>query len=752
MSKQRSANGKKGTLKKPRSRLPPKNPGADQVNQLATLYVQGRYRELEVAATRVVGEYPRSGFAWGALGMALQQLGRYEESMAPLQKSVGLFPGDPQALSNLGNTLSYLGRYQEAEQTFRRALAIDKSFAEAHLNLGTTLQELHRYDEAASCCRQAAALKPDFADAHYNLGNALKSLQRCEDAETCYLRALQLKPGWVNALNNLGVVLHQSGRLNEAESILAQAIRTNPKFLEAYSNLGLVLHEMGRLDDACAAYRQALQIKPGFAQVLSNYGMTLHAMGHLFEAEDMYRKALKSESTFYEALSNLGAVLQDMGRLEESASCYRQIIDANFDDVRARSKLLFVRNYMYDYSSQEYIDEARQYGEVATSKVKSAHTYGPIDIQPERLRIGFVSGDLRNHPVGYFLESVLVKLASKSVELFAYPTHHRSDELTSRIKPLFAAWKPIYDKNDSAAAQLIQDDNIHVLIDLSGHTQHNRLPIFSWKPAPIQVSWLGYFATTGVAEIDYLIGDRYVTPASEASHFTEKIWELPENYWCFSEPRYTLKVSPLPAKSIGNITFGSFNNLTKMNDAVVTVWSEILAAVPGSRLFLKYSQLDDPKMRELTMKRYAEHGIGSERLILEGSTSRKEYLASYNHVDIALDPFPYPGGTTSIEGLWMGVPFVTKAGDRFLSHAGETIAHSSGLSDWVAVDEEDYVFKTVSRASDLTGLAKLRAILRDQVLASPLFDASGFAGQFETAMWAMWNRWREQILNCKAAR
>ncbi len=406
----------------------------------------------------------------------------------------------------------------------------------------------------------------------------------------------------------------------------------------------------------------------------------------------------------------------------------------------AHSNLLFTLNYTAHHTPTHYLSVARQYGQLVASKVSERFTAWSCTRQPERLRIGFVSGDFINHPIGYFLESVLSRLDPASVELIAYPTDHRMDELTARIKPCFSAWKPLVGLHDEAAARLIHDDGVHVLIDLSGHTRHNRLPVFAWKPAPVQVSWLGYFATTGVAEIDYFLGDPYVAPLTEADHFTEQIWQLPESYWCFTPPKVDVDVAPSPALSTGTITFGCFNNLTKMNDAVVALWARVLLAVPGSQLFLKCKQFNDAAMRATTRQRFASQGIAAERLLLEGTSPRADYLAAYHRVDIALDPFPYPGGTTSIEGLWMGVPFITQRGDRFLSHAGETLLHNAGLPGWIAADADDYVAKAVGFAADLDQLARLRAGLRPQVLASPLFDATRFARHFETAMWAMWGR------------
>ena len=352
-----------------------------------------------------------------------------------------------------------------------------------------------------------------------------------------------------------------------------------------------------------------------------------------------------------------------------------------------------------------------------------------------------MSGDLRNHPVGFFLESVLAQINPSRIELIAYPTDHRTDELTARIKPYFSVWKSLVGLNDEAAARLIHADGVHILIDLAGPTAHNRLPVFARKPAPVQATWLGYLATTGVAEMDYLLGDHQATPPENDGHFSEKVWRLPEVWACLTPPDAALEVSQLPALSAGCITFGCFNNLSKMNDAVVALWARVLQAVPASRLFLKTKKLDDPAVCEPPLQRFTAKGIESGRLMREGSSPRAELLAAYNRVDIALDPFPYGGGTTSFEVLWMAVPIITRKGDRFLSRCGQSLAFNADLVDWIAEDDDDYVAKAVMHTQDLKQLAALRAGLRERVLASPLFDAPRFARHLEAVLREMWERW-----------
>jgi predicted O-linked N-acetylglucosamine transferase (SPINDLY family) len=306
-------------------------------------------------------------------------------------------------------------------------------------------------------------------------------------------------------------------------------------------------------------------------------------------------------------------------------------------------------------------------------------------------------------------------------------------------------WRHVAEMDDAALAQRIHDDRIDVLVDLSGHTGRNRLPMFAWRPAPVQISWLGYFATTGLAEIDYLLADPHVVPPGEEAQYTERIWRLPDSYLCFTLPTEPVAVAPLPALAHGYFTFGCLNNHKKLNDGVLAVWSRILHAVPHSKLLLKNHQLGEPSILRETVARFAAHGIDESRLLLEGPSSREQYFSTYGRVDLALDPFPYPGGTTSVEGLWMGVPVLTRRGDRFLSHLGELVVKSVGLHEWIAADTEDYVTRAIAAAADLPALAALRAGLRERVESSPLTDAPRFAGHWMTAIEQMWHEKIKEI-------
>ena len=653
-------------------------------------------------------------------------------------------PNLAHAHNNYGNVLKDQADYAAAAESFGRALDLAPQYAEAHNNLGIALRLQGQLQQAEGCYRRALELKPDFAEAHYNLAISLNELRRYTEAEQSYRDALRVRPEYPAALNNLGNLLESQRHFVEAEVLLRQAIALQPDYAEAHSNLGNTFRSQKRLADAHAAYSNALQLNPNLHEAWYNLGIVLAETNKLADAETAYRRALAIRDSYPEAHKNLGNTLKEQGYFAAAESSYRRALALRPDYIDAQSNLVFDMNYTATHAIDDCLDEARCFGrmvhEVLAREKHEQFTQWTCDPAPSRIRLGFVSGDFHGHPVGFFLEALLNELRLENVELYAYAAHTEEDDLTRRIRPHFSAWRSIVGLNDGAAAALIHADGIHVLMDLSGHTARNRLPLFALRPAPVQCSWLGYFATTGIAEMDYLLGDPHVTPEAEKEQFTEAVWPLPETYLCFTRPDVQIDVAALPAIANQYITFGSFNNLAKMTDAVVALWSKVLMAIPHSRLLLKTKQLAETAICDRTMKRFEACGVSADRLCLEGPATRAELLASYNRLDVALDPFPYPGGTTSAEGLWMGVPVLTRKGARFLSHVGETIAHNAGLADWIATSDDDYVAKAIAHTSNLDELAALRHRLRPQVLASPLFDASRFARNFATAMWAMWDK------------
>jgi len=638
------------------------------------------------------------------------------------------------------------GRFTEAEALFRRLITNFPDSAELYKNYGNTLLSLERFDEAEEAYRQALAIKNDYAAAFNNLGNILLITKRLEEADQAFQQALRLMPDNAEICNNYGNLLMALENIQGAEQAYYKSTLLDPTFAMAYYNHARSLMFLGRLQDTEKEYRKAITLNPNYYEACCNLGDLLIRLERQDEAETILRQTLEIKPDLVEAHNNLGNVLSNIGRLDEAIDSYRRALEIKPDSVSAYSNLLLCLNYTSTHNDADKLEVALQYGRMVASKVNKRFTTWNCLPAPKRLKVGLVSGDFRNHPVGYFLEGVIANIDFSRIEFIAYPTNYEVDELTVRIKPFFSTWKPLAGLNDKAAADLIHSDGVHLLIDLSGHTMHNRLPIFSWKPAPVQLTWLGYLATTGIAEIDYIIGDNQATPPENDWQYSESVWRLPDLWACFTPPVEVKNISPLPALSAGCITFGCFNNLSKMNDSIVCLWSKILLAVPGSYLFLKTKQLGNPKVSEGTRRRFSAHGVAPDRLILEGASPRTELLLAYNRVDIALDPYPYGGGTTTFELLSMSVPVITRKGNSFLSRCGQSIVYNAGLDDWIAADDDDYVAKAIEHSRNINKLAILRANLRQQVLSSPLFDALRFARHFEDALHEIWSAYENNIV------
>jgi protein O-GlcNAc transferase len=689
-------------------------------------------------------------------GHALEAEGKLDEAMQCYLEAIRLAPNPARGHLNRGNVLLLQGDLDGALDAFRTALDHQPDYAGAHYNIGNALLGNRQFDAAVASYRSALEINPDYAEVHCSLGVALKELGQFDEAVDCLRHALQFEPGLAEAQTNLdiavrdmfnqGHVLMGLGQFEGALEIIRRVLAIKPDYAEAHNSLGVALQALGKFEQAAACYRRAIEIKPDYAEAHFNLGNALKDIGLLDQAVPSYRQATEINPGLFQAHNNLALALQELGQLDSATASYRRALVIHPDFVDAHDNLLLSLNYSASHSAAQYLEQARQYDRVISAKVGARFTSWQCRAQPDRLRVGLVSGDMRKHSVGYFLEGLLAHLDPARVELIAYPTHHIEDELTARIRPYFSEWRPLFGNSDQSAANMIHSDGVHILIDVSGHTEHNRLPVFSWKPAPVQVTWLGLPTTTGVAEIDYVLGDPHATPQEFDDHFSESVWRLPDSYLCLTAPDSSVTVAALPARSNGYVTFGSFNNLTKMTDDVVAVWASILKAVPNSRMLLKSRQLNNPATVEHTRHRFSACGIAPERVMLGGTfTSRDDHLKAYHRVDIALDTFPYPGVTTSAEALWMGVPVLSLRGNRFLSRTAESIARNAGLLDWLAADEDEYVAKAVAFSSDFGALATLRAVLREQVLASPLFDAPRFARNFDEALWGMWQRYQQQL-------
>jgi predicted O-linked N-acetylglucosamine transferase (SPINDLY family) len=702
----------------------------------------GKLDDAVASYLKAINIKPDYDEAHSNLGITLQEQGKLDDAVASYHKALAIKPDYAETHSNLGVAFKDQGKLDDAVASYHKALAIKPDYAEAHSNLGNVFQEQGKLGDAVASYHKAIAIKPDYAEAHSNLGAAFKDQGKLDDAVASYHKALAIKPDYAEAHSNLGNVLKDQEKLDDAVASYHKALAIKPDYAEAHRNLGNVFQQQGKLGDAVASYQKAIAIKPDYAEAHGNLGITLHEQGKLGDAVASYHKAIAIKPDYAEAHSNLGVAFKDQGKLDDAVASCQKALAIKPDYAEVHSNLIFLYSYILDHPIIDLRDEASRYDKLVSAKARPISNHPNIKNPDRRLRIGMVSGDFKQHAVGHFLTGVLSEINTEHVELFAYSTSSMEDDLTVKIKTCVYKFQKVVGISDEQLSKDIMEDGIDILIDLSGHTGRNRLPLFAWKPAPIQVTWLGYGGTTGIEAMDYVLCDSLVLPPSDEAHFIEKPWRLPDIWVCFSPPKFDIEVGTLPALANSHITFGSFNNLTKISDKAVECWARILKAVPDSRLLLKNNQLNDTSIQEATRTRFEAHGINPLRIILKSHViDKKEHFLTYQEMDISLDTFPYSGGTTTIEAIWMGTPVVTLKGDRFISHLGESILHNVGLADWIADTTDDYVEKAVAFASDLEKLSYLRESLRDQLIISPVCDATRFAGNLEDAFRGMWKEW-----------
>jgi len=643
-----------------------------------------------------------------------------------------------EALVNQASALKALGRLEEAERCAREAVRRRPDLAEAQCNLGAVLLEQDRLAEAEAACRRALELKPELAEALSNLAAILLRQDRVEEARICCEEAVRLKPSAPEALNNLGNVWFRQGRLAEAKAWFRRAIQADPNYFEARLNLAGVLRELGQLPEAIASGREAVRLRPASAEAHNNLGDALRAEGRVEQAQACFREALRLNPRLPRPYLNLSGTLRDQGRLEEAVEMWRRGAELQPD----YGPFHLLHNDLL-WEPEEVFREHLRWAERYAAPLGAAVAPHPNDRDPERrLRVGYVSPDFRGHSVAFFSEPLLAAHDRHNFEIYCYADVRIADPVTERIRRLPLQWRDLYGTSDADAAELIRRDRIDILVDLAGHTTGNRLMVFARKPAPVQVTYLGYPDTTGLRTIDYRLTDGWADPPGRTEHLhTEELVRLPRGAWCYRPPEDAPEASPLPARSSGTVTFGCFNNLAKVTPRLIAAWAEILRRTPQARLIVKSPVLVDGSTRRLVLERFRQHGLADGHVQLFGPVKREHHLGLYQWIDLALDTFPYHGTTTTCEALWMGVPVVVLEGATHASRVGVSLLSSVGLADWIAADWEGYVELAARRACELAGLAELRAGLRARMSRAPLTDAQALSRDLEEAYRRMWRRW-----------
>ena len=597
------------------------------------------------------------------------------------------------------------GRLRDAKALYRRALAANPRHARAMQFLGCVAFADNEYDEAERLIRKSLVLDPADATAYYHLGE----------------------------------VFHARGRIEEAAQNYRQALALDPDYVKAYNNLGNALSALGRPDEAAMSFERAIALAPNYAVAHTNLGNALLALGQLEKAEKHHRRAIVLQPDSAIAYNNLGAYLNAAGRIEDAIAAFRCAIAISPGYFMAHSNHLGSLNYLPGVTPDTLFAEHRAFDHLVADSPQFRHsnTRDP----DRRLKIGYVSPDFRRHPVGYFLAPVLANHDRRNFLAYCYYGHFLEDSLTGDLRRHAHVWRSTVGVDDEHLASMIHADGIDILVDLAGHTQGNRLPVFARKPAPIQATWAGYACTTGLSTIDYCISDNWQTPPGSDKFFVERLARLPDAWACVAPLDDAPEITPPSAVGPEAVTFGCFNNLIKINAEVIALWARLLGGLPRSKLLVKTHSLKSDSRKQDIRAQFAAHGIAHERIILEGPAPHRELLQRYGDVDIALDPFPYSGGLTTIEALWMGVPVVTLAGVTLASRLSLSFLNVAGLKELVAEDADAYLRIARDLARDLPRLASLRAGMRARLLASPLFQAERFTKNLESAYREMWRTW-----------
>lgn len=753
------------------------------LDEALACFERGELERSRSLCEQVLREEPSSVEAWQLLGTIACQRGEWQAARSSLERALELDPDNPATHCNLAYCLLALGDPESAQRHGRRAVVLAPNDADAHTNLARALEVVGRHEEALEHFRRAADLAPDNAFFHYNLARALHEHDP-EAAEGLYRQALALAPGLAAAHANLGALLYRRGRWEAARASLLAALARGHEEPETLNNLGLVHHRLGDLFEgienlrrAFDFYKQAIARAPDHPGLYHNFGLLLEDLGKLEWAAQCYEQACRRDETFAEAWRDYLWILLRLGELDKAQALAEHLLETPRDLRSTLPKIIETFLVTCDFAAREKawarFREARERGllpvtglnrfflamnqdaPLAESEIASLHrAWGeaiealcPPFAHPApaggegRLRIGYLSPDFRKHSVGYFFRHLIRCHDKERFEIYCYANQHVKDEFTDAIRAAATQFRVVARLGDRELAARIREDGIHVLVDLAGHTHLSRLEALAYRPAPVQVAYLGYPNTTGLRRVDVRLSDPYAD--EDASLYTEALLRLPQSFLCFGAfSQRPLPPEP-PCRRRGQVTFGSFNNLAKITPAAVRAWAAILKHCPGARLLLKAHGALSACVRQHLTEAFARCGVDPARLeFADRVPSTEDHLDFYNRVDVALDTFPYQGTTTTCEALWMGVPVVTLVGAPHRQRVSYSILRNLGLEETIAHTEEEYIETALRLARSPQALARLRREIPPRLRASILCDPPRFTRQFEEALRAAWQRYR----------
>jgi len=670
------------------------DPPQEKIKFILELFNSNKLIDAKMEIDRQLIVYPKSPILFNILGAVFAGQNKLQEALTNYNKSIKINPNYVQAYNNLGACMYKLGKIIEAIQSYQKAIEIQPNHADVHNNLGVAFKALGENEKSIMCYKKAIEIQPNHADAHNNLGTTFKELGENEKSIMCYKKAIEIQPNHADAHNNIGTAFKELKEYKKSIHHYEKTIQINPNSPIAFSNLGNVYKGLGELKKAISWHQKAIQINPEYA----------------------------------DAYYNLGTVFEELDEFEKAISYYTKTIAIQPDHQSANTNLLF--STCWSSNNNKYLKIAKKYYETI-GKYDDKESIHYKTSNQKVLKVGFISGDFRNHSVIFFLLDTFKYLRKKEIKLLAYSNNSNEDNFTKLIRQYFDSWELIIHKTDKDLINLIRKDNLNILFDLSGHTANNRLTIFKSRCAPVQATWCGWLASTGVKEIDYIIGDKHATPLSDQNRFAEKIYQLKKIWECSSVLNIDLKAPFIKKNNEKHIIFGSLVNTMKVNENVINTWSKILNQIPNSKLFLKCGSFDIEEIRKKLIQKFDNNKVNKNQLIIQGKSSRAEYLDCYNKIDIVLDTFPASGGATSFEASYMGVPILTKINENsFWFRTGESINKNLNMDDWIAKDENDYVQKAIKFSENKNYLINLKSELRNLAFKSSLFDSKNYSNDF----------------------
>ena len=685
-----------------------KEPAIEDINKQIALFEGCEYDKCESMARSLHEKFPENGFFLKALGLSLKMQNKFNEAISTLQNALNFSPDDRELPHNIGDIFHTLGHFDKAKEWYLSSLDINSDSAETHFALANSLLELNDAENAEKHYIAALKIRQDFAEVRFNLGHLYQRLNRLTDSQHQYEKAIEFKSNYFKAYSNLGIVLQMQGNLKDAENCYKKALQINPKFTDSHINLGACFKDQGRYGEAEKCYRKALRIHPD------------NALCH----------------------SNLGSVLKEQGKINEAEEQLRYALKLSPDSREIHSNLLFLLNYHPDKSGEAIFAEYRNFD--SRFGIPHYHEWQQNRNTPQyrrRLKIGYVSPQFKLHSIRHFFEPLLAHHDKNKVEIFAYAEMTSEDSVTKRYRSYVDQWRTTVGMSDAALANQIREDKIDILVDLAGHTAHNRLGMFALKPAPVSMHWLDFGYTTGLSAIDYYLTDKATVPEGSENLFSEAPWRLKTPSIVYRPAEGMGEVSPLPANKRGYITFGMLTRAVRINHRTIRVWSEILKQVKGSKLVIDSNNFRDATMQREMATMFLNHGIEPERLQISYHTPPWDVIRDF---DISLDCFPHNSGTTLLEILYMGIPFITLTDRPSVGRLGCSILEGMGHPEWIAGTEEEYIAIAVDLATDFNRLETIRSGLRQEMENSPLMDEPAFAEKIERVYKKMFQKWCEE--------